>query len=765
MVEEQAEPGKFRFDFSGIQWTKNDPTSIVNAYRRALQQQEHQRKRRLLGTQADGSIRESSYAESSATLSPTIASATDDSANSNPQDSGDSANESGEFAKPSDLATTDRKRKAALIAPSNQRRQGGIKSTLLSLWQTSNPRSRLAKLSKSRRGHQFTPPPYFEVLKKRDSAAPIPELASVPQLLQPTAPVYSHTRIPSNESQNLQMPLRNSPIAPSQPRAIYVDSVTQTDQVPFEEKSKKRPLSIMEISTDRRQRPGFFSADFDEDVSTDEDVAPSEPEMQEPTLKKRRLLVPDGVNLANSPLFKSMYQNNGFSFKSGGGESTVAQRRQMLESVERQEQQKEREEQLKKEHEEQLKEFERQRQELEAERQRQEHTRRELEAKEQLLREAEQKRQAEEKMAKVAAATAAPSLSASITPAPAFSLGGAAPIPVPTTLLSGTSTPAPSGAATPAPFGFSLPPLTTSTSTQAQSTPFSFGSKSASSEPQATTNSSFKFDPTKDKSTANGSATISSSENTLPSLSTAPVASGFTFGTSVATDSDERRKRPTLSFGSSSTDTKSTPASTPSIVPPVATSSGFSFSLNGTSTAAPVSGQGATSTGFNFGSATSTAPALPGLTSGAGSSAAPTGLSLQPSLSFGASAPVSTSFQFGTGSSTTPTLAATPSTPQFSFGASSTSGPDPAAVFGFGAPSGGAATISTGGASGVATPSSSFAFGATATSAPAASSFTFGNSGPNASAGDNSNNMFAVTPESTPVGRKMAPMRSRRARR
>ncbi|KAK9389310.1 hypothetical protein V1515DRAFT_595496 [Lipomyces mesembrius] len=405
MVVGQSDSSAFKFDFSGINWSKDDPVSIVNAYREALKRQEQQKKRRLLESQiVTNGNRELSSVESSATISPTIPSA---SGSNRDHDSilngGTRSHEIAHSRLPSntDSQVTEKSRKRP-ATESPEERRGGIRSSLDALWNSRSVASRLSRLQTGRRNiRKYAPPSYFAQLRRPgDKIAAVAAAAYSGDNDQnkssesSTASVTLPERMPTQATSDCSSLFSNSTagfleVPPSNSRPLYVDSITQTDTALHESvKDRKRRLDVSDITPERKKRPGFFSAEFED---SDEEL--KEIEVEEPLLKKRRLFAHDGVTLASSPAFyrtRLVFDGPDLHIsprKSGAGESDIARRRLELEREEREQQQEEREERLKRERQEKEAELERQRKELEEERKRQELKQKELEEKERQLKE------------------------------------------------------------------------------------------------------------------------------------------------------------------------------------------------------------------------------------------------------------------------------------------------------------------------------------------------------------------------------------------
>ncbi|KAK9431355.1 hypothetical protein V1505DRAFT_368796 [Lipomyces doorenjongii] len=410
MVVGQSDSSTFKFDFSGINWSKDDPVSIVNAYREALKRQEQQKKRRLLQSQIVTNGNSVSYSrelgsvESSATISPTIPSASGSNRDhDNISNGGTRSHEIAHSRLPSntDSQVSEKPRKRP-ATESPEERRGGIKSSLDALWNSRNVASRLSILHTGRRNiRKYAPPSYFAQLRRPgDKIAAVAAAAYSGDHDQnkpsetSTASATLPERMPAQATSDCSSLFSNSTAGFSEvpapnSRPLYVDSITQTDTALHESgNDRKRRLDVSDIAPDRKKRPGFFSAEFED---SDEEL--KEIEVEEPLLKKRRLFAHDGVTLASNPAFyRTRLVLDGPDLhisprKSGAGESDIARRRLELEREEREQQQEEREERLKKERQENEAELERQRKELEEERKRQELKQKELEEKERQLKE------------------------------------------------------------------------------------------------------------------------------------------------------------------------------------------------------------------------------------------------------------------------------------------------------------------------------------------------------------------------------------------
>ncbi|KAK9249121.1 hypothetical protein V1506DRAFT_503024 [Lipomyces tetrasporus] len=812
MVVGQSNSSTFKFDFSGINWSNDDPVSIVNAYREALKRQEQQKKRRLLESQiVTNANRELGSVESSATISPTIPSASgsirdqDYTSNRGIDVKNGNINRNDEIILPSIIGSqvSEQSRKRSAIESPEERRRD-VKSSLYVLWNSRNVPRRLSQNNR-RNVRKHAPPSYFAQFRRPgDKAAAVTSVTSAGEIDQnnssqaSTGSVTLPGRTSDSSSLFSQSTVGLSEILEQSLRPLYVDSITQTDTALDEAvNDRKRRLEVSDVTPDRKKRPGFFSADFE-----DSDDELKEIEVEEPFLKKRRLFANDGVTLASSPAFyRSTFELDGPGLhisprKSGTDESNIARRRLELEREEREQQQREKEERLERERQEKEVEFERQRKELEEERKRQQLKQKELEEKERQLRKELLKK--EQQLAE--SSTSTPSL----TPfgdsgaKAGFTMGGTIATPPTTQAISSDK---PSFA-----FGLSTTTSNDKTTTSAHSLPgFSFSSGSGATDTAGYAATKTNGDTKEDPST----------------LSSTP-APKFQFGakSSMATTGLP------FQFGSSST----TPSSSATAVRPIvvgtqaassAPSTGFSFGAtsgpSSTSTlslstkrsgsaevpSTSLSGIGKTSAvEFSFGKAStvSSAPmistpssgsSLPGfaLTSNASttvastpshghplSSATTTEAIAAPSFSFGSSAappavPGLTSSAPGASSLSTSETSAQ----SFNFGAGSTSAPNPPAVFGFNVATTATPTFGSTTASSTPAPPSTPSFNFAPSTANPASIFGFGSAqGTATPAHMTSNGMTSSTPNmfaspapsgTPPPGRKLAPMRGRLRRR
>ncbi|KAK9329697.1 hypothetical protein V1520DRAFT_342510 [Lipomyces starkeyi] len=850
MVVGQSDSSTFKFDFSGINWSKDDPVSIVNAYREALKRQEQQKKRRLLESQivTNGNsvsyCRELGSVESSATISPTIPSASGSNRDQDNISNGGShmrnyiVNSSHEIAHSRQPSHTDsqvseklRKRPAT---ESPEERRGGIKSSLDALWNSGSVASRLSRLRTGRRNiRKYAPPSYFAQLRRPGDKIPAVATAAYAgdndqnKSESSTASVTLPGRMPAQATSDCSSLFSNSTagfseVPASKSRPLYVDSITQTDTALHESvNDRKRRLDVSDITPERKKRPGFFSAEFED---SDEEL--KEIEVEEPLLKKRRLFARDGVTLASNPAFyRTRLVLDGPDLhisprKTGAGESDIARRRLELQREEREQQQEEREERLKRERQEKEAELERQRKELDEERKRQELKQKELEEKERQLKAELLKK--EQLLAE--SSTHAPAL------APAgdngaktgFALGASSVPAQPGRLQTsadaiilgkpsftfGLSTSTPSDkTASVAPYltsfsvssGSGTHSATTATTTNGDS-------KADPGSSTSTTSSRFQFDvkssadrsttpftpssglPFRSGSSAPASAlTFTSSATSVPSIvaSSQAVSSAPSTGFSVGVTSAPSAA-PTFSLFSKlsgSTEVASTSASATGSTP------ALTFSFGKTSTPASASTTSSTSSGpslpaFSIGGnvASTSAPAT--AFSQSVSSASTTQTTGAPSFSFGSSTTSSATPPFGgflaTSSSTSliPGMSAPTTTlnsaPSFTFTAGATNAANSAANLGSSGASAAAPTFGSTSAPSAPAQSSTSLFNFASSTANPAAVFGFNTSteaspAPVAANGMTSStpNMFASpAPSGTPPpGRKLAPMRGRLRRR
>ncbi|KAK9321947.1 hypothetical protein V1517DRAFT_324807 [Lipomyces orientalis] len=823
MVVGQSDSSTFKFDFSGINWSNDDPVSIVNAYREALKRQERQKKRRLLESQiVTNANRELSSVESSATISPTIPSASGSNREKDFTSNRAFDVKNGIISRNDDILSNPPSIIGSQVSEQSLKRKGiespeerrrSVQSSLNVLWNSRNVPRRL--LQNSRRNvRKHAPPSYFAQLRRPgEKAEAVTSVTSAGETDQNdssqtstgsvTFPGRMQARVTSDSSSLFSHSTTGlSEVLGQSLRPLYVDSITQTDTALDEAVNhRKRRLDVSDVMPDRKKRPGFFSADFE-----DSDDELKEIEVEEPFLKKRRLFANDGVTLASSPAFyrsKSELDGPGLHIsprKPLTGESNITRRRLELEQEEREQQQREKEERLESERHEKEAELERQRKELEEERKRQQLKQKELEEKERQLR--KELLKTEQQLAEPSSSTP------SLTP---FGDSGAKTGFTMATIATPRTTQAISSDQPSFTFGLSTTTSNDKTATSAHSLPgFSFSSGSGATDTATTTNGDSKEDPS--------------------TLSSTP-APKFQFGakSSMATTG--------LPFQFASP--PNTPSSSATAVPPIvvgtqapssAPSTGFSFGAtsgpSGTSTlslstkrsgsaeipATSSSGMGGTSAPeFSFGKAStlSSAPTIstpssgssqPGfaLTSNASATVATTPSHSQsvstatttqamaaPSFSFGsyAASPAVPSFgSFGatpgltSSAPDTSSLSSAATTVQpFSFGAGSTSTPNPSAVFGFSVATTAAPTFGSTTASNTPAPPSTPSFNFAPSTANPATIFGFGSAtGTSTPAPMDSNGMNSSTPNmfaspalsgTPPPGRKLAPMRGRLRRR
>ncbi|KAK9485669.1 hypothetical protein V1527DRAFT_116534 [Lipomyces starkeyi] len=844
MVVGQSDSSTFKFDFSGINWSKDDPVSIVNAYREALKRQEQQKKRRLLESQiVTNGNRELGSFESSATISPTIPSASGSNRDQDNISNGGShmrdyiVNGSHEIAHSRPPSHTDSQVSEKLqkrpATESPEERRGGIKSSLDILWNSRSVASRLSRLRTGRRNiRKYAPPSYFAQLRRPgDKIAAVAAAAYAGDNDQnksesSTASVTLPGRMPAQATSDCSSLFSNSTagfseVPASKPRPLYVDSITQTDTALHESVNDRKRLDVSDITPERKKRPGFFSAEFED---SDEEL--KEIEVEEPLLKKRRLFARDGVTIASNPAFyRTRLVLDGPNLhisprKSGAGESDIARRRLELEREEREQQQEEREERLKRERQEKEAELERQRKELEEERKRQDQKQKELEEKERQLKAELLKKEQQLAESSTHAAALAPAgdngaktgfaLGASSVPAqpsrlqtsadainlgtPSFTFGlstsppsdekaSVAPYLPSFSVSSGSGTDSAAASATTT-IGDSKADPGTSTSTT--SSRFQFGVKSSAER------STSPFTPSSGLPFGSGSSapasalTFTSSATSVPSIvassqavSSAP-STGFSVGVTPAPSA-----APTFSFSklSGSTEVASTSASATGSTPALT----FSFGKTSTPSSALTT------------SSTSSGPSLPAFATGADvaatsapapafsqavSSASTTQTKGAPSFSFGSSTTSSATPPFGgflaTPASTSliPGMSAPTTTlnsaPSFTFTAGSTNAAYSAANMGSSGASAAAPTFGSTSAPSAPAQSSTSLFNFASSTANPAAVFGFNASteaspAPVAANGMTSStpNMFASpAPSGTPPpGRKLAPMRGRLRRR
>ncbi|KAK9365904.1 hypothetical protein V1509DRAFT_674592 [Lipomyces kononenkoae] len=825
MVTDQSDSSTFRFDFSGINWSKDDPVSIVNAYREALKRQEQQKKRRLLENQiATNSYRDLGSVESSATISPTIPSVTgsnrdrDNIANGDSYPQSQFVNGSHEIDLSQPPSNTDsqvsEKRKRPSSASPEERRSG-IKSALEVFWNPRRVASKLSVLQRNRRNiRKYAPPPYFAQLRRprdkinsgigavTDTGDNYQDSSSQSSTASVTIPggvpgqaTSDDGSLPSSSTAGfLNVPLSSSS------RPLYVDSITQTDTAIYGSNGdRKRRLDVSDITPERKKRPGFFSAIFE-----DSDEEPREAEVEEPLLKKRRLFAHDGVTLASSPVFYRTRLVSDSPYlsisprKSRATESDIAGRRLKLEQEEREQQQEEREERLRRERQEKEAELEQQRKVLEEERKRQEVKQKELEEKERQLKDELLNR--EQQRAKSSTHSPAVADASDNSKKGGFTTGAISVPAQPNGMQTSTDT---IKLATPS-FNFGLPASTPSdkkasgapsvptssvssslgttaasthtataetksdqrTSTSSSAPAFQFGLKSSTDTiaspftpstglPFASTSVSVPPTTATSDAAAGAPSTFSfgltSAPSTTPTFSFSPKSAESTKAGSTSASATASTPALAFSFGKASSPLSASTTSSATTGPSItafatgsnkaSTSASFSHSV---SSAAASTTQAATAPSlFSFGaSTTSSAPPLFGGFGAASSSTSTTGVSSAPSFTFPAG-PTNTAMQInGSGGSSasapvfgSTTAPSTPAQPSTSLFNFASSTANPAAVFGFGNTS------------------------AEASPAPvAANGLT--------SSTPNTNIFASPAPAGTPPpGRKLAPMRGRLRRR
>ncbi|KAK9464390.1 hypothetical protein V1512DRAFT_268435 [Lipomyces arxii] len=803
------------FDFSKINWNKADPVTIVNAYREALQRQEQQQKQRILGSQLLA-IEDSRNDESSDTVSPTIASTDLHGANSSTIEVAPTQNNKRQLFSQSHSSGSTRLSHQSSCSPNadSNYKQKVAKYAVATINQANQPRSRLAKMRASRRQfRKYAPPSYFAQVRKpgeKITTAVVISAQTQAEDFDDHEPAIESNAFSASTDFKPSFSAADLEIAkhPVTPQVHYVTSSSQTDFPMFNTivTTKPRPLDLSEIAPERKKRPGYFSANFDDD-SEEEDG--QEPGVIEPIIKRRRLFVSDDASLASSPAFRSILSSTSSAFSHSRKiitESDISRRRLEFEIEEKELLQKEQEAKLQREREEKEQELARQREELEQERQRQIQKQKELEQKEQQLQARLAQKEKEQAAISVPAVPSVPSVStaSSTPPVSSFSVGSIGSFAAPASKDSGFSFAVPTSTSSAAPAGngftfgaggsFGAPASTNFTSNDATPKPaVSTGTTfSFNSTPIASSNSGFSISSTKRKDDADTNAdkleeikklkfsagsSAAESATSLFSTSATPTAApafsdataaamktdttttgagalSFKFGgatsTPVAGEQPAAKSIPSFSFGVSTKDSNAT----------VSTPSSTSASTSSSSKSIPA---------FSFGQSSTTAPSLFGQSSSTAVSSAPPA----------APAPASTTFAFGQ-SSTTGTSAfgqsqnqppAASSAPSFSFAASSGSA-NPASVFGFGTTPSTPASTPFGGASAPAaraeTPS--FSFGSSA--ADPGSVFGFGAApatpavGPVPDGGVNGGgNIFASSTGTPPPGRKVAPMRGRLNRR
>ncbi|KAK9375161.1 uncharacterized protein V1513DRAFT_425007 [Lipomyces chichibuensis] len=842
MVVGQSDSSTFKFDFSGINWSKDDPVSIVNAYREALKRQEQQKKRRLLESQiVTNGKRELGSVGSSATISPTIPSASgSNGVHDNISNGGNHTknyivnNSSHEIAQSRPPSNTDSqvsekpRKRPATESPEEQR--GGIKSSLDALWNSRSVVSGLSRLRTGRRNiRKYAPPSYFAQLRRPgDKIAAIAAAAYAGDNDQnkstesSTASVTLPSKVPAQATSDCSSLFSNSTagfseVPTSNSKPLYVDSITQTDTALHDSvNDRKRRLDVSDITPERKKRPGFFSAVFED---SDEEL--KEIEVEEPLLKKRRLFVHDGVTLASNPAFyRTRLVLDGPDLhmsprKSSGGESDIARRRLELEREEREQEQEEREERLKRERQEKEAELERQRKELEEERKRQELKQKELEEKERQLKAELLKK--EQQLAKSSAHVSALAPAGDNGAKADFTLGASSVPAQPSRLQPsadainlgtpsfafGLSTSTPNDkTASVAPYRFSVSSGSGTDSAAATATTTIGGSKPDLGISTSTTSSRFQFGV---KSSADISTLPFTSASGLPfaSGSSAPAfTSSSTSVPSIAVSSQAASSAPSTAFAVGLTS-----------APSVATTFSSSSKLSGSTEVASTSASGTGSTPaltFSFGktstpssasttSSASSGPSLPAFAIGSNvaatstpapafsqsvSSASTTQATGAPSFSFGSSTTSSAAMPFGgflatsSSASLIPGISAPTTTlnsaPSFTFTAGSTNTANPAANLGSSGASAAAPTFGSTTARTAPTQSSTSLFNFASSTANPAAVFGFNTSTESSPAPVAANGMTSSTPNmfaspapsgTPPPGRKLAPMRGRLRRR
>ncbi|KAK9480368.1 hypothetical protein V1514DRAFT_326195 [Lipomyces japonicus] len=772
-AQDAVQQPPFRFDFSGINWSKDDPLSIVSAYREALKRQEVVKKRKILhdNNRPRHDQSQPEHAISVDIVAPTVVSLEQSSATTN-DTSSSSLSSSSSFTAENDHEITtgqlNRKRQALPDSPVQVQNSsipetvGLIRGSLNALWSLRNARSRLSKLQTKKR---FAPPVFYNRL---DSPS-LHHKTAITNLATDNTHVHNHLAhsLPTENNITTAIGAINpEPVIPV--NAHDNNQVTQSDQ-DKNDLPRKRPIDVSDIAPDRRKRPGFFSANFDDDDGRHGDQhVPDQIAVQEPALKKRRLFVSEKATLAQSPAFqraKARSQEHERRFvaqRSSTEDPAVLERRAEIAKEKREHELLEREARLEQERKVKELELEIQRKELEAERKRQHEQRQELEIKRQQLEAArlqqEQIQQQQQQQQKQL-----PSLQKNNTPIPSSGLNFASTNSSNSGLNFESTTPK----AAPAPS--SLTPS------------FAFTATPSSGSSDNNSNGIKPFDAlTNDKSTSTpaGSFSFSASTDAANKTTEAKPPSGFSFTTAKPVAGTI-----TSSDGGALANPNNSSAADKSSVPSFnfaapSTSNGAVPAVNSTSTAPVAFGGSTTLPSFNFGNAakpssplfgasttsssaiTSTTTSAPFAFGSTTTSSVPVSKSASPApstFSFGqTSAPSSSSatFAFSSKPSALSLTSTTTSTSNsvlssssgasssFNFGANTS---NPASVFGFGSNT----TISS-----------------TALSTPKpATPVTFG--GGNDQQQQQQNNMFASPAAGTvtPAGRKLAPMRNRRAPR
>ncbi|KAK9383840.1 uncharacterized protein V2V93DRAFT_377611 [Kockiozyma suomiensis] len=666
----------FKFDFKTINWSKNDPVSIVKAYREALQLQEHQRKKRQLATPSDSSDT-NGYRSSDSIITLPLSSSESCGNNSNEEridQSGSDISESRALVVvvPNEENRSEQIRKRRASSSSDQ--QSPVQAFAAHQFSASaarNPRSRLNKLQNSRMRKQnrpkFSAPRFWQGV--RALAAPASQsdhyndsVPSLPNII--TCISQSESTSSEKEDAVVNGASETGPLVATESiRGPYVDSVTQTDN--FTQNSKKRPVDISEIAAARKKRPGYFSANF-EDSDSDGEVP-----VEEPVLKKRRLFTSEPPNTVAMRLFNSEGPSLSFSPRRTGD---IAARREQLILREQEEEKKKREEEARQL---ELKKIEEAREKLEKERREfEEEKRRELEKLKQAQRDHER--------SKASAEAAAKAKESSVSLGVSFNSNSEK---SDTSTTSTTSKPS---------FDFSSGSVEKTAPESSFNIPASLAQKVEMPKPTAPA-SGFSFSAGPSKLLQSGSRP----EDTA----TKPASTQFSFGSIEAQDADKKTEseKASFSFGS---------------IAPLSTSGNAAAASNGAST--PIVG------GFSFGSTPTTNNSKPSTHAPASSSlstAPPSKPFLSASVTNGTSGkdeektPTTPTFSFGASASGASTLETASSSAAFSFGKPSTA---PAAPFSFGVPSSGTTTPTSTSTSLPSFGSTSTvpAFGASTTAAP-----------------------------------------------
>ncbi|KAK9462382.1 uncharacterized protein V1516DRAFT_670119 [Lipomyces oligophaga] len=755
------------FNFNAIDWKRDDPVSIIQAYRDALTIQERQRKRRQLeySHQSDA---EAKFVEH------------------NEQEQVNVSGETGAIAD-SKLKLETNSRKRLSDSPEQQQQLILHPQSELLLVNTAplaREQTEFAKFRKHRR-----------IFSRR---ARFPNVSS----FWKTAKDLAVARMPQAQAQvqTLNAPRSNEFTTST----FYVDSITQTDSTTSNGDlvSRPVPLDVLKLDPARRKRPGYFSADFDDfDETTRATTTPTGQELTRPATPtpepeaKRRKLFSSESRLSQAVSFKLLQSENGsgivlpYSPRRVNGESDISRRRQELERLKQLQQVKEKELEFEKLQNQREAELEQQRVELERLKKLQDEKSKELERKEQELAEKEKLRKENElKSAEKAAKVLedAKKQAESIKSQSSTGIGSSSDKPA---LFSASSSDAPNTpsvgsvlsfptktATPPNTFSFNKPSSPLGATANTKFGDSSLGLKLGSSEKRtlapdeaeqpkkrsAFGNDENSLDPAGDKSKVDAiNGPGSKLGSGFSGFASSAFGSGFANDSNTSANSTAKantsvtNSAPAFSFASSGTGSggfvfggKSDSTSSSGTNPAVTSSASSSSTIGATSTfgTTPTNGTGFsfgfaktnTDAGFGgFGSSTSAAGFGTGKTTASGSSIPPisTGSSV-PSVPSGAPSTSST-FNFGSSSSRT---SSSPGT-MFRFGSGS------GGIGGTGSTAGAVTTVGTGAT--VATSSDSVTpGGSTIGSTPFASTsvFNFGS----APATTNPASIFGFNSSTTP---------------